>query len=222
MKTNDSALKTAVLRELRWDTRVDPTDIHVEVDSGTVKLTGSVGTWAMRFAAQEAAHRVRDVLDVVNDVEVRIHDGGRQSDIDIAKAVRQALEWDVLVPDTRIRSTVSDGWVTLEGDVDLLTQIEDAGRAIRNLAGVRGVSNELIVRPSKVHPQDVRSAIEEALERQAGREAKHIQLEVQDGRVTLSGVVHSWHERKAVIGAARGTPGVRLVDDHLRLEPYSA
>jgi osmotically-inducible protein OsmY len=72
-----------------------------------------------------------------------------------------------------------------------------------------------------VLPFDVRTAIEGALERQAQREASRIGLEVKDGRVSLSGVVHSWAEKEAVIGAATGTPGVRGVEDHLRIEPYA-
>jgi len=38
---------------------------------------------------------------------------------------------------------------------------------------------------------DVRKSIEDALERQAEHEAKCIGLEVRDGRVSLSGIVHS-------------------------------
>src|SRR5690349_20448010 len=87
MKGTDSALKEAVLRELHWDTRIDASDIHVEVQTGTVTLTGSVGNWATRLAAQEAAHRVRDVLDVANDLQVRVRAGGERNDTDIAHSV---------------------------------------------------------------------------------------------------------------------------------------
>jgi osmotically-inducible protein OsmY len=141
---------------------------------------------------------------------------------DIARAVRNALEWDVFVPDTRIRSTVSDGWVTLEGDVDFWNQRDDAEKAVRNLSGVHGVSNKIEIKLLKVIPTDVRESIEKALERRAEREARRIDLDVRDGRVALSGVVHSWAEREAVIGAAKGTLGVRAIEDHLRIEPYAA
>ena len=219
MKKTDSEIQQAVLGELKWDTRVEETDIGVEVDGGVVTLTGAVSSWAKRMAAQEAAHRVAGVLYVGNDVHVVPGSRGR-TDTDIARAVRQALEWDVFVPEARIRSTVSDGWVTLEGDVDYWSQREDAERAIRNLAGVRGIlANKIEIKPPTVIPHDVRKSIEDALERQAEREAKRIVLDVRDGRVSLSGIVHSWAEKMAVIGAAQGTPGVRSVDDHLRIEP---
>jgi osmotically-inducible protein OsmY len=217
MIRTDSELQRAVLQELRWDTRVEETDVGVEVDAGVVTLTGTVANWAKRIAAQEAAHRVAGVLDVANDIQVRTSGSPGRTDTEIAAALRQALEWDVLVPDDRIRSTVSEGRVTLEGDVDFWSQREDAERAVRNLAGVRGITNLIEVCPSMVLSDDVRTSIEEALSRQAEREAKHINIEVQDGRVILSGVVHSWAEQEAVLGAAKGTPGVRTVDARLRI-----
>lgn len=217
----DSAIKEAVLRELKWDTRVKDTEVGVEVDGGIVTLTGTVGSWAKRHAAQVAAHRVAGVLDVANDVEVRVSRTGL-NDTDIARAVRHALEWNVFVPDERIRSTVSDGVVTLEGDVDCGSEREDAERAVRDLAGVRSVLNRLEVRVQPVEPKAVRQAIEQALERQAEREGRSLDIQVRDGRVSVSGVVRSWKEREAVLGAARGTAGVRNVDNYLRIDPYVA
>jgi osmotically-inducible protein OsmY len=114
---------------------------------------------------------------------------------------------------------VSDGVVTLKGDVDSWIQRDDADRVVRNLAGVRGMRNDLVVKPPKVAASEVRKSIENALDRQAEREAERIRLEVIDGKVTLFGTVHSWTERQAVVGAAKGTPGVRSVDDKLRIEP---
>jgi len=222
MKKTDPEIQQGVLRELKWDTRVEETDVGVEVDAGVVTLTGTVSSWAKRVAAQEAAHRVAGVLDVANDIQVKVPGTGVRNDTDIARAVRQALEWNVFVPETRIRSTVSDGWVTLEGDVDYWSERDDAEKAVRNLAGVRGVSNKVEIKPPKVIPYDVRKAIEGALERQAEREAQRIDLDVHDGRVSLSGTVHSWAEKEAVIGAAKGTLGVRNVEDHLRIEPYAS
>lgn len=222
MKKTDSEIQQAVLRELKWDTRVEETDVGVGVEAGVVTLTGTVSSWAKRLAAQEAAHRVDGVLDVANDIQVKIPGDAGRTDTDIARAVRHALEWNVFVPEERIRSTVSNGWVTLEGDVDYWSQRDDVDEAIRKLAGVRGVSNKTEIKPPKVIPEDVRKAIEGALERQARREAGRIALDVQQGRVSLSGVVHSWAEKEAVIGAAKGTLGVRNVDDHLRIEPYAA
>lgn len=221
MKRTDSEIQQAALRELKWDTRVKETDVGVEVDAGVVTLTGTVNSWAKKMAAEKSAHRVTGVLDVANDVKVKASGSPGRTDTDIAHAVRHALEWDVFVPDTHIRSTVSDGQVTLEGEVDYWSQKTDAARAIRNLAGVHGVFNKITVKPKKVKPDDVRKSIENALERRAEHEAKDIHIDVRDGRVSLSGVVHSWAEKQAVIAAARGSSGVTSVDNNLRTEPYA-
>ena len=219
VKKTDAEVQQDVIRELKWDSRVDETDVGVEVDNGIITLTGTVSSWGKRIAAEEAAHRVHGVLDVANDIVVKMPGTGGRTDTEVAQAVRNALVWDVFVPDTRIQSTVSDGIVTLKGDVDSWIQRDDADRVVRNLAGVRGLRNDIIVKPPKVAASEVRKSIENALDRQAEREAERIRLEVIEGNVTLYGTVHSWAERQTVVGAAKGTPGVRSVDDKLKIEP---
>jgi osmotically-inducible protein OsmY len=219
MKKTDTQIHHDVLEELKWDSRVDETEVGVEVDNSVVTLTGTVTSWAKRMAAQEAARRVIGVLDVANDIKVRVPGGFTRTDTEIAQAVRSALEWDVFVPEDKIRSTVSDGLVTLDGTVERWSQRADAERAVRNLTGVKSVVNRLTVTPTAPVTSDVRKAIEQALERRAEREAKRIQVDVRDGIATLTGSVHSWAERKSVVAAARFTPGVREVEDRLRTEP---
>lgn len=216
---SDADIQQAVLRELQWDPRVDGAEVGVSVDDGVVILSGIVGVWAKKLAAQEAAHRVLDVLDVANDLEVVHTDGTTRTDPEIARAVRHALEWTLTVPAERIQTTVSKGWLTLEGDVDAWYQREDAEIAVRNLDGVRGVTSRVVLRPAKVSADDIRDEIEEALERRAERATKHLQIMVgQDGTVTLSGPIHSHREREAIVGAARHTRGVRTIDDRLYID----
>jgi len=218
-KKTDSEIQQDVLRELKWDTRVEETDVGVEVDAGVVTLSGTVSSWGKRHAAAEAAHRVRGVLDVANDIVVKMPGSPGRTDTQVAHAVRNALVWDVFVPDTHIRSTVSDGVVTLDGVVETWTQAEDAERAVRNLAGVRSVMNLISIKPPSLDAAKVHKSIEAALERQAEREAKRVWFEIDAGVVKVFGTVHSWAEKEAVIGAATGTPGVRRVEDKLRIEP---
>jgi osmotically-inducible protein OsmY len=219
IKKTNSQIHHDVLEELKWDSRVDETEVGVEVDNGVVTLTSTVTSWAKRLAAQEAARRVIGVLDVANDIKVRVSGALVRSDTEIAQAVRRGLEWDVFVPDEKITSTISDGWVTLEGTVDLWSQRDAAERAVRNLMSVRGVVNKIAVTPAKPVTADVRKAIEQALDRRAEREAKRIHVDVRDDTVTLTGSVHSWAERKSVVAAARFTPGVRAVQDNMLTEP---
>jgi osmotically-inducible protein OsmY len=218
MKTkSDSQILRDVLNELRWDHRIGEAEVGVEVDNGIVTLSGTVPTYAKKLAAREAAHRVEGVLDVANDVAVVPPASSKVTDTDIASAVRHALKWDTLVPDEEIQSTVADGWVTLEGTVGSISQRKDAEMAIRYLKGVRGVSNLVVVKKSSINPERVKKSIEDALARRAEREAKGIDVMVNDGSVTLSGNVFSWREKKAAVGAASEALGIQNVVDNLRI-----
>ena len=190
-KKTDSQLQQDVLRELKWDTRVEDTEVGVQVEQGVVTLSGSVSSWAKRIAAQEAAHRVAGVLDVANDLTVKLPGVGKQSDTEIALAVRHALLWDAFVPEEKIRSTVSAGKVTLEGEVSHWSEREDAEKAVRNLAGIKWLTNDIVIRAPEVHPEEVRRSIENALERQAELDARAIKLNVEGDRVAVSGSVQS-------------------------------
>jgi osmotically-inducible protein OsmY len=160
---------------------------------------------------------VAGVLDVANDVVVRGPGASERSDTELALAVRSALEWDVMVPDVRIRSTISNGQVTLEGEVDCWHEREDAGRAVRNLRSVRAVSNLIKVKAPAVTAAELSRSIEAALERQAEREARHLALQVEGGAVSVSGLVRSLAEKAAVLGTIRSTAGVQTVEDNLRV-----
>lgn len=219
-RRSDRDLKQRILRELKWDSRVSWASINVEVADGIVTLVGIVPSYVQKIAAQEAAHRVAGVLDVANDIEVRPIDQFVRTDSEIAGAVRNALEWDALVPNELIQSTVSDGWVTLEGQVDYGRERTDAERAIRRLAGVVGVTNRITIRKQTVNEKQLREEIEFALERRADREAERLRIEVHDGSVDLWGRVHSWQEKRAVIGSIAHAPGVTELKDHLRIDPY--
>jgi osmotically-inducible protein OsmY len=218
MKT-DAQILREVADELKWDIRVEETDVGIEVDKGVVTLTGTVDSFAKQVAAEEAAYRVAGVLAVANDVQVRVPGSTVRNDTDIALAVRNALAWDVLVPEEQIRSTVSAGWVTLAGEVDTWSQREDAEHAIRRLVGVKGITNKLTITPRPVDTTAVRTCIEEALARQAEREVDRINLTLQNGTLVVSGPVHSMAKKRAVLGAAGHAPGVRIIEDHLRIDP---
>jgi len=219
-RKSDSEIKRQVLRELKWDSRIAWSEIGVEVFEGVVTLTGAVNSYAKKHAAQEAAHRIDGVLDVANEIEVRPTGEFTRTDSDIALAVRHVLQWDALVPDEQIQSTVSDGWVTLEGEVDLWRERQDAETSVLRLEGVVGVINKITIVPSRVDVQALREEIECALERRADREADRLRIDVHDGAVDLFGRVHSWQEKRAVLGSISHAPGVSVVRDHLRVDPY--
>lgn len=221
MKT-DLEIQQDIERELSWDTRVGPTEIGIQVMHGLVTLTGTVDTWVKVRAAQEAAHRVRGVLDVANELSVKLGPPAARTDTEIAAAVRAALEADVTVPDGDIHTTVAHGTVTLEGTVCYWSQRADAERAVDRLPGIRRVVNKIGVNPTDQLDVDIaREAVEKALERHAAREAGRIDLRATDATVRVTGIVRTQQEKEAVLGAVRGTRGVREVADNLVVQPYA-
>lgn len=216
---SDAQIQRHVLDELRLDSRVVETDVGVTVVHGVVTMRGTVASWAMKMAAQEAAHRVDGVLDVANELEIKLPGIGVPTDGELAERARAALSEDVLVPGHRIRTTVSHGTVTLEGEVDSAAQRDEAARAIRSVRGVRGLLDRLVVRTEGISAEDLQAAVTAALQRQAQREAQHVQIEVRDGSVTVTGTVHSWAERRAILGTVRGTSGVDVIIDELHVAP---
>jgi osmotically-inducible protein OsmY len=146
VKEREAGLKDAVLEELRADPHVNEAEIGVAVEHGVVTLTGRVASEAEKLAAQEAAHRAKGALDVANDIRVRVPFGLGRSDADLAQAVRDALD-RALGPGARhIRSTVDNARVTLEGTVEVPRHREDAEGAVRRLAFVLDVANNLVLR----------------------------------------------------------------------------
>jgi osmotically-inducible protein OsmY len=219
---SDEEIQSEALFQLDWDSRLRWSDISVIVKKGVVTLTGTVDSYAKKLAAQRAAHSVRGVLDVANDIEVKVTGSLRRADSEIAQAIRDALEWNALVPSYKIHSTVTNGWVALEGEVEYYSERVAAERAVAHLSGVRGVTNEIAVCAPPVEPERVKSLIEDVLERRADREAKRIRVSVDEGDVTLTGAVKSWDEKKAILGALGHTPGVKMIHDHLFIDPYDA
>lgn len=213
MFKTDVQLQRDVIDELRWDPSVGANEIGVAVKSGVVTLSGQVDSYARMYAASRAAERVAGVKAVAEDLVVSLPAGSKRSDTDLAHAVVSTLQWNVQVPDD-IKARVDNAWVWLEGTVEWRYQSRIAENAVRNLTGVRGVTNLIDVKPRAV-VADVKNRIEGALKRHAELDSKQIQVEALDGRVTLKGKVRSWAERQDAEFAAWSAPGVSKVLDEL-------
>jgi osmotically-inducible protein OsmY len=216
----DEEIHRDVLEELRWDARVQPNEIGVSVKDGVVTLTGWTDSYIKRWSAERAAERVRGVRAVANDIEVRLPATADRTDADIAAAARRALEWSSLVPSDSIRVTVSDGWVTLRGQTNWEFEKREAERVVQRLAGVRGVTNLITVRPRlRAEPAELKRKIEAALVRSAETDAESIEVDVEDDKIVLRGTVRTWAEKEEAERVAWSAPGVTAVDNRIMVLP---
>ncbi len=214
---SDATLKADVMAELNWDPVVKDAPVGVIVQDGVVTLTGHLHSHAQKHAVEHAVRRVKGVRALAVEMEVQLPAEHERTDADVALAAERALEWNVLVPDDKIRVLVESGAITLSGQVEWQYQRQAAEDSVRDLMGVRSVANQVVVRP-KFTPADVEAKIESALKRQAEREARQIEILANGSEVTLRGSVHSWAERRAAEGAAWSAPGVAHVVNNLLVD----
>jgi osmotically-inducible protein OsmY len=217
MKT-DAEIKEDVIRELQWDLQItDPDAIGVAVKDGAVTLTGHTPTYAEMLAAARAAERVYGVKAVANDLRVELA-GMPRDDSEIATAIAHVLDNNVQIPSGEVHARVHDGWVTLDGNVKYDFQRREVERMVRNVRGVIGVTDLIMVTPP-ASPERIREAIEDTFRREAEVDARHVSVDITDHTARLYGHVHSVKEASAARAAAAAAPGIAKVETHLLISP---
>jgi len=215
MKT-DTQLQSDVIAELSWEPSINSEDIGVEVRDGVVTLAGHVASYAEKIGAERATMRVAGVRALAVEMDVKLAGSNTRSDADIAHSVDNVLQWTTYLPKDAVKIKVEGGLVTLSGEVAWEFQREAALNAVRYLLGVKGVNDQLAIKPKLSAPL-VKADIEAALKRRAQKDANEISVSVHGSGVTLSGKVHSWSERELATHTAWGSPGVRNVVDNITL-----
>ncbi len=213
----DVELHRKVLEELQFDPAVDAGKIGIAAENGVVTLTGAVGTFGEKWAAEKAVKRVRGVLALANELNVELMGMHRMNDTDIAASAASVLTWDSALPKS-IQVEVRNGCVTLSGTVDWNYQRELAEKDVRRIGGVVSVDDRIRLGNATL-PQDVKKRIKSALHRDAEVQANNIEVAVDEGDVTLRGSVHSWTERDAATRAAWSVEGVHTVHNILNIAP---
>ena len=213
----DFELQQHVMDELDFEPAVNPAHIGVIAENGVITLTGHVGSYAEKLAAEKAARRVKGVHAIAQELEVRFAGDKKTADDEIAGRAVSILRWSTVLPEDAVRVRVQNGWLTLAGEVEWQYQRNTAEAAVRRLSGVRGVTNTIKLK-RRVLPTDIRQKIEQALNRNAAIVSQGIRVSVADGgTVHLEGIVHDMHERDVVEAAAWSAPGVMQVEDRLAI-----
>jgi len=211
---NDQQLQQDVMDELKWDPILTASEIGVSVKNGVVTLSGYVNSYSKKIAAENAAKRVKGVSAIAEDINVRLGLDDERTDTEIAEAALDALKWNVNVPDNKIKIKVENGWVMREGDADWQYQKDAAANAVRDIAGVKGISNLIMLSP-KADVSVVEKNIRRALQRSADIEANNIDIRTVGNKVIIKGKARSWAERREIERATWSSPGVTEIEDDL-------
>ncbi len=217
---SDLKLKKHVEDELSWEPSVDAAAIGVGVKDAIVTLSGHVSSFAEKHAAEAAVMRIHGVRALANELEVRLSGDSHREDDDIARTAAFALNWNSSVPKDRVKISVSNGIVSLEGTVDWNFQRVAAEKTVSHLMGVKGVNNLLTVKAVPMRT-DVKSQIESALKRNAEAHADHIQVTISGSKVILSGTAETMSDRFAAEVAAWKAPGVSMVENDIEVSSFA-
>lgn len=218
---NNSELQTDVQNAIKWEPLLNAAEIGVTAKDGVVSLTGVVDSYAKKLEAENAAKKVIGVKALVENIEVKFPSAWSKTNIEIANEVLAALKSNWSVPKDKVTVKVEDGWVTLDGDLAWNYQREAARNAVSFLSGVKGVTNNIVVKAESNDAIEQKN-VEDAIARSWSIDDNEIFVKVSGTTVTLTGTVTSWYQKEEAGRIAWNTPGVWFVKNELEVDYYYA
>jgi osmotically-inducible protein OsmY len=137
------------------------------------------------------------------------------TDAEITRAIYENLEESEAVSAHLIDVEVIDGVATLEGTVEHLLAKRYAEQVASSVRGVRSVVNLIEVVPVEKSDGAIQARIETALIYNAAIDADGISVKVDNGVVKLEGETKSYVERTLAAREARGTAGVKEIENNV-------
>jgi osmotically-inducible protein OsmY len=217
IEKTDTELQKDVMSELKYDPSVKVSDIGVLAKNGTVTLNGYATSYSEKWEAVHATKRVAGVKAIADDIEIQLPASYHRTDTDIAAAAINQIEWSTTIPNGTVQATVRDGWITLDGEVEWWYQKNAAGGLVKQMAGVKGVTNSISISP-KVTKKEVETDIKSAFKRNAMLDAQHIRVETSGNNVILHGQVRNYSEYDEAERVAWSEAGVSSVDNRLEVD----
>ena len=146
-----------------------------------------------------------------------------KTDIEIKKDVLEELKWQPAIDETQIGVIVEDGIVTLSGTLDSFAKKLAAERAVKKVAGVRGIAMDVQVLFGEAYKKtdsEIAKAAADVLKWNATIPEEKIAIKVEDGRIFLSGKLEWGYQKYAAINVLKHLQGVREVHaEELVVEP---
>lgn len=219
MGSSKEKIKKEVVEQLYWDSRVDASQIEVEVEGGRVILKGVVPNYHAKNAASSDTWTISGVKEVDNQIEVKYPASVTvPTDEQIESDIEKALEINLNIEAEDIDITATAGIVNLEGTVDAYWKKTRAEKIASEVSGVLDIENKLKIVPTKSQDKAIAEEIISSLERNVKVNAENVDVKVKGGIVTLSGTVLGRSAYRAVLNTAEFTEGVVGINDNLLIE----
>lgn len=216
MKT-DEILQQEITNALKWERITTNCNIAVIANNGEITLCALVDNAAKKAAAENIAMTIAGVRLVINKIDIKLIDWDEKKDKELTAEIVNAFKWNWKTINDTIQVLVVNGWVTLSGEVEWNYQKDAAKEAVINLIGVKGVSNNIVIKSKKKFKID-ETTLKLALQNHLGLDAKNIEIDVSDSDIILKGTVDSRYQKEIAGRIAWKTPGVINVHNELVIE----